>query len=83
MLTVRLSDKLEKKLTKYSEENSFSKSQVVKEALAVYLSEKELKSQTPYELGKDLFGQEGSGDKNASTQYKTKFQQYVDEKYTH
>ena len=81
MLTVRLSDKLNKKLNQYVIENDSSKSSVVKEALVAYLSKNE--SQSPFELGEDLFGQEGSGDKNASTQYKQSFQQYLDEKHAH
>lgn len=40
-------------------------------------------SASPYELGADLFGQEGSGQKDASTIYKTQLKKMLDEKYTH
>ena len=69
MLNVRLNEELEKKLKQYSMEEDLSKSSIVKEALEQYFSKKEA-SKSPFVLGKDLFGLEGSGHGDASTSYK-------------
>ena len=82
MLNVRLDSKTEQKLKEYAERHDLSKSSVVKEALAVYLSQKEL-SDKPYELGSDLFGQVSSGYSDLSTNYKSKLKQKLREKHTH
>lgn len=78
MLNVRLNKKLEEKLKQYVAENDISKTDVVKEALALYFTKEEL-SQNPYELGQDLFGAAASQHTDLSTTYKSK----LNEKYSH
>jgi predicted transcriptional regulator len=71
MLNVRLSDDTEKELVRYCLDAGVSKSTVVKEALEAYLIQRR-KTQSAFEAGADLFGQEGSGFKNGSVSYKKK-----------
>jgi predicted DNA-binding protein len=82
MLTVRLPVQTEEELNDFCERNRITKSQAVKEALAMYMENNRVLA-SPYELGADLFGQEGSGQKDASTTYKTQLKKMLDEKYTH
>ncbi len=82
MLNVRLDKELEKKLKAYSVESSSSKSFIVKEALAMYFTKKEIRA-SAYDLGENLFGAAGSGNSNASTTYKKKLKQKLNEKHTH
>ena len=82
MLNVRLSEELEKKLKQYSIEEDLPKSAIVKEALVQYFSSKEA-SRVPFSLGKDLFGLEGSGNQHASSTYKKKLKEKLNEKYSH
>ncbi len=82
MLNVRLSQEMEEKLNKYSELKGVSKTSVVKEALAQYFSRKTLNTR-PYELGSDLFGQEGSGSSDRSSSYKLKLKKKLNEKHSH
>ncbi len=82
MLNVRIDKDLEKKLTNYSLENNSTKSAIVKEALALYFTKKETR-ETAYEMGSGLFGNAGSGNANASTTYKKKLKQKLNEKHAH
>lgn len=82
MLNVRLDQELDKKLKQYSMEEDLPKSTIVKEALAMYFSSKE-NSRKPYSLGADLFGLEGSGNAEASTSYKKKIKEKLNEKHAH
>ena len=82
MLNVRVNKELEEKLKQYSQQKNLSKSSVVKEALVQYFKREEI-NQMPYALGEDLFGLEGSGNANASTQYKKTLKQKLNEKHTH
>ncbi len=59
MISLRISSKTEGELNDYCEIMGLSKSQVVKEALAQYLVQRQNALDT-YEAWKDLFGQEGS-----------------------
>ncbi|MBS1487085.1 MAG: CopG family transcriptional regulator [Bacteroidetes bacterium] len=68
---MQLSDDEEKRLARYCQDVGLSKSTVVKEALAAYLTQHR-KSKSAFEAGADLFGQEGSGSKNNSVSYKKK-----------
>lgn len=81
MLTTRLTISEEKKLTEYCKQNGLSKSQVVKEALAQYLSKKSAVS--AYESGQDLFGADSSNDTDRSTTYKKRLKKMLDEKHSH
>lgn len=82
MLNVRLNEELEKKLKQYSIEENLPKSAVVKEALALYFTQKE-KTAFPFSKGSDLFGLEGSGNPDASTSYKSALKNKLNEKHSH
>ncbi|MFY0652268.1 MAG: ribbon-helix-helix protein, CopG family [Cyclobacteriaceae bacterium] len=82
MLNVRLDEEIEKKLSQYTQEHDLSKSMVVKEALSQYLTKKHMQ-QRPFELGKDLFGADSSGQSDISSTYKSKLKQKLDEKHAH
>ncbi len=82
MLTVRLPHKTEKELREFCEQQQKTKSQVVKEALTLYLQQAQTTA-SPYELGKDLFGRKGSGQSDNSVNYKEKLKAKLNEKYSH
>ena len=82
MLTVRLSDEEEDALNAYCQREGLSKSVVVKEAIEFYLAQSR-KNKNPYEAGRDLFGQDGSGAKDSSTGYKKKLKKLLHEKHSH
>ena len=81
MLNVRLNNELDKKLAEYSQENEMSKSAVVKEALAMYFTAEQA-SQSPYDLGADLFGSDSSGRADASSTFKTKLKNKLRAKHS-
>jgi len=82
MLNVRLDEDTEKALKEYSVDKNVSKSSIVKEALAMYFTnEKSLES--PYNLGKELFGKEGSGQPDTSSTYKSKLKGKLNAKHSH
>ena len=70
MLSIRLSSDIESKLDRISKAEKMPKSEIIKSALDLYFRKYDEKT-SPYELGKDLFGKEGSGQKNTSKDYKT------------
>lgn len=82
MTTLRLDPELEKMLETYAELENVSKSAVIKEALAVYFRQN-LQTASAFELGKDLFGQTGSGKSDKSTQYKKLIRKKLSEKRSH
>jgi metal-responsive CopG/Arc/MetJ family transcriptional regulator len=59
-VSVRLDPRLERELEVASERLGLSKSEIIKQSLESFLREKQAHL-TPWELGKDLFGHEGSG----------------------
>lgn len=81
MLTVRLSAHVQKELDELCERKNCTKSDIVKQAVEDYLQKE--RSASAYELGKDLFGQEGSGVKEASVNYKKRLKQKLNEKHSH
>ncbi|MGJ3234609.1 ribbon-helix-helix protein, CopG family [Marivirga sp.] len=81
MLTTRLTSSEEKKLAEYCKQNGLSKSQVVKEALAQYLTKKSEVS--AFESGQDLFGAASSHDTDRSTTYKKRLKKMLNEKHSH
>lgn len=82
MLNVRLDENTEETLKKYSEQNHMSKTDVVREALAMYFT-KEQADQLPYGLGEDLFGADASGQSDRSTTYKSKLREKLNAKHSH
>ena len=79
MLSVRLSAEAEKELVDYCERMRLPKSQVVKDALKMYLQQRTTAS--PYELGAELFGQEGSGQPDSSMTYKKQVRKIINEHF--
>jgi len=79
MTTVRLPAELEKKLDATSKADKRSKSDVIKEALERYFDREEPEKDS-YELGKEFFGQCGSGDGTLSTTYKARIKEKLDAK---
>lgn len=84
MLSVRLSESLEKQLISIAHTEQKSKTEIVKNALLFYIDNiVSHKTQTPYDLGKDFFGKYGSGENDLSSTYKTKIKEKLSEKYHH
>ncbi|SDC82069.1 MULTISPECIES: CopG family ribbon-helix-helix protein [unclassified Candidatus Frackibacter] len=79
MISVRLSKELEEKINLLSQQKDLTKSDIVKEALEMYI-EKEEEQKKPYELGEEFFGKYGSGQGDLSTQYKKKVSEKINEK---
>ncbi len=82
MLTVRLSNELEKKLQKYAKKSNQTKTDVVKEALNLLFKMQDEQNKTPYELGEELFGKYSSNKQNLSATYKKRLKEKLSEKYT-
>jgi hypothetical protein len=82
MTTVRLDPATEVRLEELADIENKSKSEVIKAALIEYL-DRHFSTQTPYELGKGLFGKHGSGHKDTSRDYKTLLKGRLREKYRH
>jgi len=81
MLSLRLSNDLENKLNQIAKNEKLSKSEIIKRALLFYFDDYQ-KSHSPYDLGKDLFGQYGSNKGNLSKDYKIILKSKLNEKYT-
>jgi hypothetical protein len=77
IVTIKLSRKLGQALALRCAEGGVSKSDVVRTALAEYLSRKPASA---YELGKGLFGRHGGGGGNLSVQRHMRFVELVDVK---
>lgn len=69
MFIVQLSDETEKRLLDFCQQQGLTESQVVEEGLKTYFKQAQ-NNLSPYELGKDLFGREGSQNPNSSANYK-------------
>ena len=82
MINVRLDKKTENVVKEYATAHDVSKTMIVKEALAMYFSKKEL-AQNPFELGKDLFGTQSSGQSDLSQSYKSRLKDKLSAKYSH
>ncbi len=82
MSSIRLPPQLEKRLTRVAETTRSSKSKIIREALSRYLDEMDTAS-TPFDLGKDLFGQVGSGKKDLSANYKRILKEKLSAKHSH
>jgi hypothetical protein len=81
MISLRLTSDLEDKLNQISKNENISKSEIIKRALILFFTEYH-KKHSPYELGKDLFGQYGSGHGNLSKTYKKIIKDKLSEKYS-
>ncbi len=82
MISLRLPEELEIELNKISKLENISKSTLIKNALYKYLKERDVKT-CPYDLGKDLFGNYGSGSSDLSKNYKAILKDRLNEKHSH
>ena len=83
MLAVRLFENLEHDLSGYAQKTNKTKTDIVKEALTLYLNEHQNQtSSTPYEVGKDLFGRFSSGRDDLSSTYKQVLKEKFHAKHT-
>ena len=80
MTTVRLPIEYEQKLDMLSVLKQKNKSDLIKEALDIFFHKEEAEV-TSYELGKDYFGQYGSGRTDLSTTYKHELKERLHAKY--
>ena len=82
MSSIRLPPQLEKRLKRMAETTRTSKSMIIRDALSRYLDAID-GTVTPFDLGKDLFGQVGSGMKDLSTNYKRILKEKLGAKHAH
>ncbi|MEW5920433.1 MAG: ribbon-helix-helix domain-containing protein [Bacillota bacterium] len=82
MFSIRLPEELEKRIALLADRKQKTKSYIIKEAIIKYL-EKEEPHNKSFELGKELFGQYGSGNGNLSTNYKKKVREKIHAKKSH
>ena len=80
MTTVRLPIEYEQKLDMLSVLKKKNNSELLKEALDIFFHKEEAEV-TSYELGKDYFGQYGSGRTDLSTAYKQELKEKLHAKY--
>jgi hypothetical protein len=69
-ISLRLDSKLERELTNYARIMGKPKSELIRNLISDFLK-KEAKNFTPWELGKSVFGREGSGRGNLSRDRKS------------
>jgi predicted DNA-binding protein len=81
MISIRLDNDTEEKIKIISKNENISKSDVIKKALDLFF-EHYNKKNSPYELGKVLFGKYGSGKNNSSKDYKKLLKGKLHEKYS-
>jgi predicted DNA-binding protein len=81
MSSLRLPGLLEERLSRVAESTGKTKSRLLRDALVRYLDEVE-GSQTPYELGKELFGPAESGRTDLSSRYKKLLGEKLREKHS-
>lgn len=61
MISVRIKPELEEELQRASEAHGISKSAYIRNLIEEKLQEERETNRTPWELGKSLFGKQGSG----------------------
>ena len=79
MISVRLPRELEQKIDQVAEKKQITRTELVKEALTMYLSAEE-REHNPYELGAEYFGKYGSGQGDLSATYKWRVKEHIDAK---
>ena len=77
MTSIRLPVDVEMKLAEIAKLEKRTKSDIIKKALYSYLESYFIRS-SPYDLGKDLFGNYGSSQSNLSTDYKKLIKERMD-----
>jgi predicted DNA-binding protein len=81
MTTVRLNDDLDNKLGLLKDVEKTTKTEIIKRAILEYYDH-HIQEKSPFELGKDLFGKNGS-DENLSKNYKSRIKEKLNEKHSH
>jgi predicted DNA-binding protein len=81
MLSVRLSEEMEERVSYFSRLENRSKSEIVKEALRLYFHKRDEEDRmNAYEMGKEFFGRYGSGEGDRSVTYKRRLKEKLREK---
>ncbi len=80
MLTVRLSDDLERELDRLAHEEQTTKTQIVRRALERYV-EAHPDQRSSLDLGEAWFGRYGSGDGTLSSTYKRRVRERIRAKH--
>jgi predicted DNA-binding protein len=75
MIAVRLPDEMERNLSLYAQRMQLTKTDVVREALRLYMAQHADEALSPYALGEELFGRYGSGDTDRSATYKQRLKE--------
>jgi len=85
MLSVRLDSSLENQLNFLAQEQSISKSKIIKDSLLYYFNilNSKNRQKSSYELGEKLFGKYSSGKADLSTTYKQKLKDKIHAKNSH
>ncbi|MBL0721718.1 MAG: hypothetical protein JJV88_03975 [Sulfurovum sp.] len=85
MISVRLDSLLENQLKFLAQEQSVSKSKIIKDSLIYYFDmlNSENRQKSAYELGENLFGKYSSGKTDLSTSYKQKLKDKIHAKNSH
>jgi RHH-type rel operon transcriptional repressor/antitoxin RelB len=81
-ISLRLDSELERKLNDYAKITGRPKSELIRRLVSEFL-EKESKSLTPWELGKNVFGREGSGRGNLSRDRKSILKEKLNARKSH
>jgi metal-responsive CopG/Arc/MetJ family transcriptional regulator len=81
MTTVRLNKDIDSKLSVLIEREKSSKSEIIKKAIIEYYNQ-HVQEKSSYEIGKDFFGNYGSGE-SISENYKKKVKEKMNEKHAH
>jgi RHH-type rel operon transcriptional repressor/antitoxin RelB len=71
MIPVRIKPELEEELQRASQANGLSKSAYIRNIIEEKLQQEREMNLTPWELGKSVFGKEGSGRNDLSSNRKT------------
>lgn len=79
MLALRLPHDMENRLDEICRSEKKTKSELLREAIEMYF-EAYKKKTSAYELGKELFGKYGSGEKDNSVNYKKKLKERLNAK---
>ncbi|MCH8556942.1 MAG: ribbon-helix-helix domain-containing protein [Balneolia bacterium] len=79
MTSVRLNKDQEKKLDDLARAKDVPRSQIIKEALELYISREEAAA-NPYRTGMEFFGTYGSGDSDRSITYKERIRNKIGRK---
>lgn len=80
MVTVRLPDHLERELVRLAAEEGTTKTQIVRRALERYMAARR-EQRSSFELGEELFGRYGSGERTLSTSYKERVREKLRAKH--